>query len=116
MLFTSSLGDWREYFRLMQQAHARYTHPERDIDVTVRALMRRLRANHHRARHLLVALWVALALTALVMTGALVALAASDRLRPTSCLAVTAPWLGVAGFVACLISYLVLIRLALRRG
>jgi hypothetical protein len=44
--------------RLMWRAHGRYDHPDRDIDVTVRALMQRVRANHRRAQNLFVALWV----------------------------------------------------------
>lgn len=116
MLFASSLGDWDNYFRLVQTAFARYEHPERDIDVTVRAMMQRLRDHARRAHRLLRALWVALSLTAVVMTGAVVALAAADRLQRCSSLGTVVPWLGVLGFVTCLISYLVLIWLALSRA
>jgi len=112
MLFSASIGDWPRYLALMDRAHGRYSNPERDIDITVQALMVRLPANLRRSRMLFASLWIALALTAIVMTGAVTALAAADRLQ---CFASTAPWAAVAGFVACLISYLVLIWLAQRR-
>jgi hypothetical protein len=116
MLFSASMGNWTRYLTLMNQAHARYNNPERNIDLTVQALIQRLRGNLLRSRRLLIALWVALILTGVVMTSAVVGLASADHLQPASRLGLGAPWLGVLGFVACLISYLVLIRLALRRA
>jgi hypothetical protein len=69
-----------------------------------------------RSRSLFASLWIVLVLTALVMAGAVAALAVADHFPPPSCLGTALPWFGFTGFMVCLISYLVLVALALGRG
>lgn len=101
--------DWDAY--LPEMDRVRSLRADSDIGRLGRAWMGRLHANNRRRRSIGRALTVALGLTAAVMTGALGALAASETLR--GCARV--PWLGVAGFVICLTSYLVLIWLTLSK-
>lgn len=111
MILLAHAGDVKQFLPLMDAW--RKESGENAIDATTRGRMDRLHANHRQHGQILTALWVALILTAMVMTGALTVLANADRLPADSCLGAIAPGVGVTGFVVCLISYLVLISLAL---
>lgn len=109
----ASASDWEQFLALMSEL--RRSLVQDSVDVAVRARMDRLPISYRHRRQIVTALCVALALTAVVMTGALTVLAAASHLPADSCLG-AAPWAGVVGFVLCLVSYLVLIWFALGKG
>jgi hypothetical protein len=101
--------DWQQFITLMVEVRNKL---QGDPGINPRLWMARLPRDYQTRRAILAALSVALILTAIVMTGALFALARSNDLPADSCL----PALGVVGFVLCLASYLVLIWFALGRA
>jgi hypothetical protein len=106
LVLLAASENWKEY--LPEIKRVRELRPNADIGASSRARMARL-PRHYEARcDVLVALWIALALTGTVLTGAVAALADSDNL--SGCVA----WLGSGGLILCLLSYLRLIYVSLK--
>jgi hypothetical protein len=99
--------NWKEYLFEIKRVHD--GRPANwDIGPSMRARLVRLPFHYETYCDVSLALWVALALTAIVITGAVVTLADSD------CLSGRVAWFGVIGLILCLLSYLRLIYVSLK--